>query len=189
MLRFLPLHALLALLILALLGPPLSPAAESATAKGDGGGPEIDEGSAATSAQALAAKAVPRTSSAPPPNEKVEDPVQQLPELVISSSRITALDVQIGKLTKKIDRARRRLKKTSSLDESLNTDDIPKFLSILGGYTTGQRKSLARERLMLMEAERSILEAMKHVRTHREEQELKTQLNALKSMALLLEQS
>jgi len=115
--------------------------------------------------------------------------VQQLPELVISSSRITTLDVQIGKLTKKIDRARKRLKKSSSLDESLNTDDLPKILSILGGYTTGQRKSLARERLMLMEAERSILEAMKHVRTHREEQELKTQLNTLKSMALLLEQS
>jgi len=162
--HFLPLYALL---ILALIAAPLSPAAESETAKHDGG------------------------STAPPPNKKVEDlePVQQLPELVISSSRITALDVQIGKLTKKIDRARRRLKKSSSLDESLNTDDIPKLLSILGGYTTGQRKSLARERLMLMEAERSILEAMKHVRTHREEQELKTQLNTLKSMSLLLEQS
>jgi len=168
MIRFLSLYALL---ILALSGAPLShAAAEPETAKNDGG-PTIDEG--------------------PPPNKKVEDleAVQQLPELVISSSRITALDVQIGKLTKKIDRARRRLKKTSSLDESLNTDDLPKLLSILGGYTTGQRKSLARDRLMLMEAERSILEAMKHVRTHREEQELKTQLNTLKSMALLLEQS
>jgi len=123
-----------------------------------------------------------------PSNTSSVEPVQQLPELVISSSRITALDVQIGKLTKKIDRARRRLKKTHSLDESLNTDDIPKVLSILGGYTTGQRKSLARDRLMLMEAERSILEAMKHVRTHREEQELKAQLHTLKSMALLLEQ-
>jgi len=122
-------------------------------------------------------------------NTSSADPVQQLPELVISSSRITALDVQIRKLTKKIDRSKRQLKKTSSLDESINTDDLPKLLSILGGYTTGQRKSLARERLMLMEAERSILEAMKHVRTHREEQELKTQLNTLKSMALLLEQS
>jgi len=126
------------------------------------------------------------TNSAP---EKKGEAVQQLPELVISSSRITALDVQIRKLTKKIDRSKRQLKKSSSLDESLNTDDLPKLLSILGGYTTGQRKSLARERLMLMEAERSVLEAMKHVRTHREEQELKTQLNTLKSMALLLEQS
>jgi len=174
------LSPLFALLILALLCAPLSPAAESATAK---------NGDEATTDEGSAAKAVLHTSSGPPPNEKGEDLVQQLPELVISSSRITALDVQIGKLTKKIDRARRRLKKTSSLDESLNTDDLPKLLSILGGYTTGQRKSLDRERLMLMEAERSILEAMKHVRTHREEQELKTQLHTLKSMALLLDQS
>jgi len=164
--RLLPFPALLAF---ALVCAPLSPAAESTLAK-DEGGPTIDEG--------------------PPPNKKVEDleAVQQLPELVISSSRITALDVQIRKLTKKIDRSKRQLKRTSSLDESINTDDLPKLLSILGGYTTGQRKSLARERLMLMEAERSILEAMKHVRTHREEQELKTQLHTLKSMALLLEQ-
>jgi len=155
------------LFVLVLLYAPL-PAADEPTIAKDGSGP-----------------------TNPPTNGKVEDhePVQQLPELVISSSRITALDVQIGKLTKKIDRAKRRLKRSSSLDESLNTDDLPKLLSILGGYTTGQRKSLARERLMLMEAERSILEAMKHVRTHREEQELKTQLNTLKSMALLLEQS
>ncbi|KXU36045.1 hypothetical protein AXK12_04270 [Cephaloticoccus capnophilus] len=157
---------LLALLVL--LCAPRSAAAKSETADNDDGPPR------------------PAHTS---PNEKGEDRVQQLPELVISSSRITALDVQIGKLTKKIDRARRRLKKSSSLDESLNTDDIPKLLSILGGYTTGQRKSLARERLMLMEAERSILEAMKHVRSYREEQELKTQLHTLKSMALLLEQS
>jgi len=131
-------------------------------------------------------------ADAPAPSEAAahrppSQPAYDLPELVISSSRITALDVQIRKLTKKIDRAKRSLKKSSSLDESLNTDDIPKLLSILGGYTTGQRKSLASERLTLMEAERSILEAMKHVRTHREERELTAQLHAIKSMALALE--
>jgi len=135
-----------------------------------------------------AAETAEQEADATIPSTYATEPVQQLPELVISSSRITALDVQIRKLTKKIDRAKRQLKKTHSLDESLNTDDIPKLLSILGGYTTGQRKSLASERLTLMEAERSILEAMKHVRTHREEQELKAQLHTLKSMALLLEQ-
>ncbi|WP_156469266.1 hypothetical protein [Cephaloticoccus primus] len=134
-------------------------------------------------------------ATAPTPEPEPPASTAQTPEaeslrlepLIVSSSRISELDVQIRKLTKKIDRAKKRLKQTSSLDESINADDLPKLLALLGGHTTGQRKSLAADRLTLMEVERSILEALKHPRSLRDEKELKAQLHAIKSMSLLLE--
>ncbi|MCC6416210.1 MAG: hypothetical protein IT582_09905 [Opitutaceae bacterium] len=115
------------------------------------------------------------------PTVTQDDPALLLPEYRVSSSRISELEIEIKKLNRDIERARKKLK-PSDLDETLNRDDAPKVLAILGGKTAAQRKSVAAERVNLMEAERDILEAMKHVRTKKEEAELKEQLNAFKTM-------
>lgn len=115
------------------------------------------------------------------------DPTMLLPEFRVSSSRISELDIEIKKLNKEIERAKKKLK-PSELDESLNSDDAPKILSIFGGKTATQRKSIAAERVHLMETERDILEAMKHVRTKKEETELKEQLNTFKTMRRQLDE-
>lgn len=120
-------------------------------------------------------------------NDTDGEPTMLLPEFKVSSSRISELDIEIKKLNKDIERAKKKLK-PSELDESLNSDDAPKVLAIFGGKTSGQRKSVAAERVNLMETERDILEAMKHVRTKQEENELKEQLNAFKTMRRQLDE-
>lgn len=120
-------------------------------------------------------------------DEADTEPTMMMPEFTVSSSRISELDIEIKKLNKEIERAKKKLK-PSELDESLNSDDAPKVLAIFGGKTAGQRKSVAAERVNLMETERDILEAMKHVRTQKEEAELKEQLNAFKTMRRQLDE-
>jgi len=122
-----------------------------------------------------------------PSDEADGEPTMLLPEFRVSSSRISELDIEIKKLNKEIERAKKKLK-PSELDESLNSDDAPKILSILGGKTASQRKSIAAERVHMMETERDILEAMKHVRTKKEEAELKEQLNTFKTMRRQLDE-
>lgn len=115
------------------------------------------------------------------------DDVTMMQEITVSSSRISELDLEIKKLDRKIERAKKRVKPTE-LDASLNSDKAPKALLIFGGKTAGQRQAAEAERLSLMETERDILEAMKHVRTRKQEQELQKQLNAFRTMQLQLDE-
>lgn len=119
--------------------------------------------------------------------DSADEPTILLPEITVSSSRISELDIEIKKLNKDIDRAKKKLK-PSELDETLNSDEAPKALAIFGGKTAAQRKSVAAERVNLMEAERDILEALKHVRTRKEEAQLKEHLNAFKTMRTQLDE-
>jgi hypothetical protein len=136
----------------------------------------------AQSAETLAADA-----SAPAESPEA-DPAMMMPAYTVSSSRISELDIQIKKLDKTIAKLKKKIK-PSELDETLNSDDAPKALLIFGGKTAGQRKSVAAERVNFLEAERDILEAMKHVRTKKDEAELMTQLNAFKTMSRQLDET
>jgi hypothetical protein len=111
-----------------------------------------------------------------------EDAVTMLPQIHVSSSRITELDIQIKKLDKQIAKAKKHVKPTE-LDESLNGEKTPKALAIFGGKTAAQRQSVAADRVTFLEAQRDILEAMKHVRTQKDLDQLTEQLNAMKTMS------
>lgn len=119
--------------------------------------------------------------------EESDDDVTMMQEITVSSSRISELDLEIKKLDRKIERAKKRIK-PSELDSSLNSDKTPKALLIFGGKTAGQRQAAEAERLDLMETERDILEALKHVRTRKQEQELQKQLNAFRTMQVQLDE-
>lgn len=128
-----------------------------------------------------------QTSSEATATEESDEAVTMMQEITVSSSRISELDLEIKKLDRKIERAKKRVK-PSELDSSLNSDKTPKALLIFGGKTAGQRQAAEAERLNLMETERDILEAMKHVRTHQQEQELQKQLNAFRTMQVQLDE-
>lgn len=119
---------------------------------------------------------------------KEDETVMTLPELVISSRRISELDIEIKKLDRKIEKQRKKIKPTD-LDSNLNSSKAPKILSIFGGNTSEQREAIAYERVSLMEAERDILEAMKYVRTRKEQKQLKAQLNAITTMRRQLDEN
>lgn len=135
-----------------------------------------------------AAPAPAKTESTDAPvTEESDEDVTMMQEITVSSSRISELDLEIKKLDRKIERAKKRIK-PSELDSSLNSDKTPKALLIFGGKTAGQRQAAEAERLNLMETERDILEAMKHVRTRKQEQELQKQLNAFRTMQVQLDE-
>jgi hypothetical protein len=120
--------------------------------------------------------------------ETDEKEVTVIQDFVVNSRRISDLDIVIKKLNKKIARYSKRIKRTD-LDKTLNSSDNPKVLNIFGGNTANQREAIAYERVSLMEAERDILEAMKYVQTHKKDKQLKTQLNAIRTMITQLEQN
>lgn len=119
---------------------------------------------------------------------KADEPVTLMPEIKISSSRISELDIEIKKLEKKIAKEKKKIKPTE-LDKALNGDDAPKALAIFGGKTASQRESVAADRVTFMEAQRDILEAMKHVRTKKEQDQLQKQLNDMKTMQRELDEN
>jgi hypothetical protein len=128
---------------------------------------------------AKAAEATPAEASAV---KSAADSVTMLPQIHVSSSRISELDIQIKKLDKQITKAKKQVK-PSELDESLNGEKTPKLMAIFGGKTAGQRQSVAADRVTFLEAQRDILEAMKHVHTQKDLDQLTDQLNAMKTMS------
>ena len=102
-------------------------------------------------------------------DEADTEPTMMMPEFTVSSSRISELDIEIKKLNKEIERAKKKLK-PSELDESLNSDDAPKVLAIFGGKTAGQRLAEQRERIALVtrfEAAEREQRALRLVEQHR----------------------
>lgn len=132
--------------------------------------------------------AVKPVATKPAKDQSSDEPAMLMPEYKVNATQISELDIEIKKLEKKIEREKKKLK-PSELDEKLNGDKTPKALLIFGGKTAAQRQSVAADRVTFLEAERDILEAMKHVRTKKEHDDLETQLNAFKTMSRELDET
>ena len=165
--------------------------------------PETDQPRTATPEEikanlAARAKAKQQKTDAPAKTEASEDNAESKPDesdditllekVTVTSSRISELDLDIKQLDKEIKREKKHIK-SSDLDQTLNSAEAPRILQIFGGKSSTQRAAIAYERVSLMEAERDILEALKHVRTRKEEKELKEQLNSFKTMRLQLDET
>ncbi|MFI5358244.1 MAG: hypothetical protein ACHQ4G_13005, partial [Opitutales bacterium] len=139
--------------------------------------------------KAKAGKGPADAKAAPAPAAPVAPgPATVMPEFTVSASRVSELDIEIQKLEKQIEREKKHLKSTK-LDDALNGDQTPKVLSIFGGKTTAQRESVAADRVTFLEGERDILEALKHVRTKQDSDQLQAQLDALKTMSRDLDET
>jgi hypothetical protein len=135
-------------------------------------------GTEAKSPAPAAPETTPATGTA---GSDARENITTLPSMDVRNSRITELDLQIGKLEKDIASEQKHVK-SSDLDVSLNDAKSSRKFSLFGGKSTEQRESVAAERVQLMEAERDILEAMKLSKTQAELQLLQKQVDDLRAV-------
>ena len=82
----------------------------------------------------------------------------------ITAQRVKKIDQQIKKLDKMIAREKNKIKPTD-LDKALNNEMVSKAASIFGGNSADYMSVVAASRVMLLEQERDVLEAMKRPAT------------------------
>jgi len=127
------------------------------------------------------------TPAKPAPPGAKETPTV-LPKVEVKKGRITELDQKLAKQEQDIARERKNLK-ASEVDTALNDSKMAKPLAIFGGESSQFRQRVASERVELMEAEKEILEAMRHAKTKEEKKELQKQLDEIKAVRRDLEKS
>jgi hypothetical protein len=98
-----------------------------------------------------AAKPAPATSA---------EPVLVLPKIEVTQTRLRQIDIELIKIDKQIAREKKNVKSTET-DKALNNEKVTKVAAIFGGNSAKHLSDVAATRVELLEAERSILEAMK----------------------------
>ena len=99
--------------------------------------------------------------AAPP---KPDDKVLVLPKLAVTAQRAKEIDRELKRLDKMIAREKKKIKSTD-LDRTLNNDKFARAAAIFGGNSAEHLSAVAASRVMLMEQERMVLEAMKRPAT------------------------
>ncbi|HVT72021.1 MAG TPA: hypothetical protein VHD61_02715 [Lacunisphaera sp.] len=111
------------------------------------------------SAPAKEATAAP--APAKPAAVETSGPVINLPLIVVREERVRQLDKEIAKLEKLIVREKKKVKSTD-LDRALNNSKLASAAAIFGGNSAEHLSEVAASRVSLLEAERDVLEEMKH---------------------------
>ena len=119
--------------------------------------------------------------------QKGAEPATMLPKMDVRSGRITKLDQQIAKQNQDIRREREYTKPTE-LDKALNNPKLAKPLAIFGGESDAYRSQVSRERVSLMEDEKSLLEEIALAKTKQERAELQRQVDELRAYRRQLDQ-
>lgn len=127
-------------------------------------------------AQATAAKP---DAAKPAAAVVTEGPVVDLPLIVVRPERVKQLDKEIAKLEKLIVREKKKVKSTD-LDRALNNSKLASAAAIFGGNSSEHLSEVAASRVSLLEAERDVVEEMKHPGTadnlkHLEDERLQLQ--------------
>jgi len=144
-------------------------------------------------APVLPVAAAPAPASAkdavPPPAVEAprEEPVLSMPQMEVRKSKIIEINRELQEKDKEIAKAKKNLK-SSNLDQSLNNQKVANALSIFGGKGTDVKESLAAQRLMLLEAERDVLEEWTVAKTDKERDALMAELEEYKTMSRNLDQ-
>jgi hypothetical protein len=146
-----------------------------------------------TSSATAAAAAAPATTpgepkaaaTTPPPTAET---AKVLPKVDVRKGRITELDRQLDKQNQEIAREKKNTKPTP-LDETLNGSKVSTALAFLGGQSSNDRASIAKERVSMMEEERDMIEAIAQATTKDEKEELQKTLDSMRAMRRELEQS
>ena len=140
-------------------------------------------------ANPAAAATTPGTSAVPTPvTPEKEDPTMLLPRVEVNQTRITELAIALHEKDVEIAREKKNIK-ASPLDESLNDTDVSHKLAIFGGASSEDRRRLAEDRVMLLEAERDLIEQIFNARTDEERAVLQKQMDDLKTMRRQLERT
>ncbi|HVZ64301.1 MAG TPA: hypothetical protein VG936_07000 [Lacunisphaera sp.] len=106
-------------------------------------------------------EAAPQPEPAKPAAVETSGPVINLPLIVVREERVKQLDKEIAKLEKLIVREKKKVKSTD-LDRALNNSKLSSAAAIFGGNSSEHLSAVAASRVSLLEAERDVLEEMKH---------------------------
>lgn len=139
---------------------------------------------------ATSATATPATSAdAKPENpndlaKSKNETAEVLPKVEVRRGRVSEIEREVFEQEAAIAREKQKTKSTD-LDRALNEPN--KALKIFGGESTKQRETIAKERVSLMESERDILEAIAYAKTKEQKDELRKELEQIRSLRRDLE--
>jgi len=123
-----------------------------------------------------AAAAAPSTPAKAP----AVDPVLELPRIQVTGQRAKQIDKEIKRLDKLIGREKNKIKPTE-LDKTLNNEKVATVASIFGGNSADHMSAVAASRVMLLEQERDVLEAMKRPTTLEDLKMMEAQVEELRT--------
>jgi hypothetical protein len=103
----------------------------------------------------------------------------ELPKLEVTATRIKQIDKDIKRLDKMINRERKKVKATD-LDKALNNEKVSTAAAIFGGNSAAHLSAVAASRVMLMEQERMVMEAMKRPATLEERAMMEAEIEQLR---------
>jgi hypothetical protein len=106
--------------------------------------------------------------------------VIELPKIQVTTQRAKSIDKEIKRLDKLIARERKKIKSTD-LDKALNNDKVARAAAIFGGNSADHMSAVAASRVMLLEQERDVLEAMKRPATLEELDLFEAQIQELRT--------
>jgi len=136
-----------------------------------------------------ATDAAPATAPAPAATaaKPAEEPATMLPQIEVSKSRITDIDLALQEQDRAIAREKVNTKPTK-LDSTLNSPAVSKALAIFGGSSSEERSGVAQERIRLMQEEKDLLETMRLAHTPEERADLQKELDDLRAQRRELDQ-
>jgi hypothetical protein len=107
------------------------------------------------------------------------EPVLELPKLQVTAQRAKEIDRELKRLDKLIARERKKIRATD-LDRTLNNDKLARAAAIFGGNSAEHLSAVAASRVLLMEQERMVLEAMKRPATIEERRMMDAEVRQLR---------
>ena len=122
-----------------------------------------------------AADAKPLPAAAQP-----KDTTLELPKMQVTAQRAKTIDKEIKRLDKLITREKNKIKPTD-LDKTLNNEKVTRVTAIFGGNSAEHMSLVAASRVMLLEQERDVFEAMKRPATLDELNMMEAQIEELRT--------
>jgi len=116
---------------------------------------------------------------APAAKPAADVPVE-LPRMEVTAQRAKKIDKEIRRLDKLIIREKAKIKSTD-LDRTLNNEKVAHAAAIFGGNSADHMSAVAASRVMLLEQERDVLEAMKRPATVEELKMMAAQIEEIRS--------
>lgn len=117
---------------------------------------------------------------APAPAAKAAAPdTLVLPKLEVTASRAKKIDKDIKRVDKMIAREKAKVKSTD-LDKALNNQKLAAAAAVFGGNSAAHLSAVAASRVMLLEQERMVLEAMKRPATLAERDMMEAEIEQLR---------
>ena len=102
-----------------------------------------------------------------------------LPKLEVTASRAKKIDKDIKRVDKMIAREKAKVKSTD-LDKALNNQKLATAAAVFGGNSAAHLSAVAASRVMLLEQERMVLEAMKRPATLAERDMMEAEIEQLR---------